>query len=311
MKLALCLLGSCLLFGCGTDGPNWVPGFDPGDAPQGYTRFVTPTVTNIKPGADLEWCQWVADADTVARDVMAVQGLQSATGHHAVLYATTAIKKIGESHECTVDDMIPISFVGAIGGEGNAGDAAALPEGLNFRLPAGQALMLNSHWLNTTDEPVDGQAVIDVKFEPASDTRVIADLFANNGDMIEIPANGTQTLDVNCVMPHDMSFAMVTNHMHNYGATAYTEIVRTNGAKEMIVEDPVWSPEEQFSPRYQRFSKDAPKVLHAGDTLHTHCEWKNTTATPQYFPDEMCVGTGFYFPSQGQIVCENGSFGGR
>ena len=64
--------------------------------------------------------------------------------------------------------MLHISFVGAIGGEGTATSAAKLPDGLNFRLPAGQALMINTHWLNATDNTVDGQAVIDVKFADAT-----------------------------------------------------------------------------------------------------------------------------------------------
>ena len=53
---------------------------------------------------------------------------------------------------------------------------------------------------------------------------------------------------------------------------------------------------------------EAPKVAHAGDTFHTHCEWQNTTAKTLAFPDEMCTGVGFYFPSQGQIACTEGSW---
>lgn len=313
MRLALCVAGT-MLFGCGAgaDDPQWVADFHPAAAMPGYTRFVSPTVKDIQPGADVEYCQWVAPPKGASLDVLDLTGLQSITGHHAVLYATTETDfPVGESHECTVDDMISISFVGAIGGEGTGNSAALLPPGLNFRLPAGQALMINTHWLNATDEPVDGQAVLDVKFAPASDSRVIADLFANNGDSFTVPANGTATHDVNCVLPQDLNFAMVTNHMHTYGTMAYSELVHANGTKEMLVEDPVWSPEEQFNPRYKQFSVESPKVAHAGDTFHTHCEWNNTTSRAQLFPDEMCDGIGFYFPSHGQLVCENGQFSTR
>ena len=86
-------------------------------------------------------------------------------------------------------------------------------------------------------------------------------------------------------------------------------IVRQDGTKESVVTDEQWVQEEQFNPKYQKFSVDAPKVVHAGDTLHTHCEWQNSKATSEFFPDEMCVGFAFYFPGNGQITCENGGWG--
>lgn len=303
-------LAVAILVGCGTDpGTQWVDNFNPPAVEDGYTRFVTPTIKDIEPGANIEWCQWVADPSTVDRDVMDVKGWQSATGHHAVLYATTATNfKVGESHECTTEDMLHIGFVGAIGGEGTGTDAAKLPDGLNFRLPAGQALMINTHWLNALDNPVDAQAVMDVKFTPASSDHTIADLFANNGDLFQIDPGQTATYDVNCTIQRDINLAMVTNHMHNYGTSVYSELVHQDGTKTMLVTDEQWMAEEQFNPKYQRFSVSAPMQAHAGDTFHTHCEWNNTTTTLKAFPDEMCAGVGFYFPGSGQITCENGGW---
>ena len=82
--LALVLLG---VVGCGTDdGTAWVANFNPPASPAGYTRFVSPTIKAIAPGADVEYCSWIADPSMTARDVMDVVGSQSPTGHHAVLY---------------------------------------------------------------------------------------------------------------------------------------------------------------------------------------------------------------------------------
>jgi hypothetical protein len=286
-----------------------VADFAPPALAPGYTRFVTPTVSDLQPGDNVEYCQWVAAASSQAKDVLAIDGAQSRTGHHATIYATTETQfAVGESHICTTDDMLSITFVGAIGGEGTGAASSHLPDGLYFRVPAGQALMVNTHWLNATDDVVDGQAVVDLKFDKASDQRVIADLFANNGDTFEIASGQTNSYDVNCTLPQDMNIAMSGNHMHNYGASAYTELVHADGSKQMVVADPMWSPEMQFNPHYLPFSLDAPLVARAGDTYHTHCEWTNTTSKTQYFPDEMCVGFSYYFPSQGQIVCENGGW---
>ncbi|HUJ57418.1 MAG TPA: hypothetical protein VLX92_02965 [Kofleriaceae bacterium] len=303
-------LGIALL-GCGTDSPseNWVPNFHPPSKPSGFTRYITPTVTDITPGYNQEWCQWVAGPSDQAQDVLALAGYQSPTGHHAVLYATTETNfPVGESHICTTDDMLSISFLGGIGGEGTGGTNTLLPDGLYFRLEAGQAMMANTHWLNATDDTVEGQAVIDIKMAPESDQRTAADLLANNGDTFQINAGGMTSYDNSCLVKEDLNLAMVTNHMHQWGFSIYTEVIHTDGTTDMLRSDPAWSPEWAFNPQYTLYSLDVPKVVHAGETIHTHCEWMNTSANTLLFPDEMCDGIGFYFPGHGMITCEDGTW---
>src|SRR5580693_6597302 len=106
----------CVVAACATHGPDYISGFDPPSVEAGYTRYVTPVVDNIMPGDDVEYCQWVAPSADSDQDVLAFSGEQSATGHHAVLYATTETNfAVGESHLCTTDDMLSISFIGGIG----------------------------------------------------------------------------------------------------------------------------------------------------------------------------------------------------
>jgi hypothetical protein len=301
---SLVLVGA---FGCAAKGPDLIPGFDPPPAPDGYTRYVTPVVHDIKPGDNVEYCQWVSAPAEQAQDVVDFTGLQSATGHHAVLYATTETQfAVGESHICTTADMLSISFIGGVGAEGNGG--TKLPDGLYFRLPVGQALMVNTHWLNATDKTTEGQAVLDLKFTPPDPSHVTADLFANNGDTFTIPPGAPTPYDVSCTLAKDINLAMVSNHMHTNGTSAYTEVVHADGSKEMLVDDTAWAGDQQFYPNWTYYSEAAPKVLHAGDTVHTHCEWQNQTSQTLQFPDEMCVGTGFYFPGNGSLECDDGSW---
>jgi hypothetical protein len=309
MKSTLFVLVGVTAIGCGTNGPDYIAGFDPPAAKSGYTRYVTPVVDGIKPGDDVEYCEWVAPAATEDQDVLDFTGDQSATGHHAILFATTETNfKVGESHICTTDDMISVSFIGAITGATGNG-LTRLPDGLFFRLRKGQALMVNTHWLNTTDKTVEGQAVVDVKFGPADTSHTIADIFANNGDQFSIPANQPATYDVSCTFPQDVNFAMVANHMHGNGTTAYTEILHTDGTKTMLRQDTSWASDEQFNPIYTVYSLAQPYTVHAGETMHTHCEWQNQTGKELLFPDEMCAGNGFYFPGNGLTACDDGTWG--
>ncbi len=296
-----------LVGACGTNsGPDYIAGFDPPPVMEGFTRYVTPVVKDITPGTDAEWCQWVTPPSDTTQDVLAFMGAQSETGHHAVLYATTETNfAVGESHICTTADMLSISFIGAIGGEGNS-SVYELPTGLNFRLQAGMALMANTHWLNSTDKTVEGQAVLDVQFEPADPSHTVADSFVNIGDTFDMPPSAPYTYDVTCPIQSDLNIAVMADHMHGLGVSAYTEVLHADGTKDMLVDDTSWTSDEQFKPNLVYWTEANPYVMHAGDQVHTHCSWDNTTNASVEFPTEMCVGTGFYFPGNGELVCDDG-----
>jgi len=306
------------LVGCGMGEPppaepsQFVAGFSPKAVTEGYTRMVAPPVVGIKPGTDDEYCQWVAAPALEDRDVISVIGQQSLGGHHAVLYASTNTKfPVGETHICTEDDMVSFSFLGAIGGEGNATDLTALPEGLYFRLRKGMALVINSHYVNSTPRAIDGQAIIDVKFGDASPGHMVADLFANNGAGFAIKPGESATYDVNCVLQRDMNFAMVTNHMHGYGTYAMSELIHKDGTKELLTVDETWPSERKFNPKYAVFGIKGAKVGKKGDTYHTQCKWHNSTTGLLAFPSEMCAGVGFYFPGDASLACVDGLWSTR
>ena len=91
---------------------------------------------------------------------------------------------------------------------------------------------------------------------------------------------------------------MMSNHMHEYGISATTEVVRADtGAVEVLRHDPTWEYEMQFNPLYQMWSAENPFVLRVGDTLRTSCTWHNSTEQAIAFPREMCIGAGFALAS--------------
>lgn len=314
MTLGWCVVA--MLAACGSEeqppasDSQFIAGFAPAALQPGYTRFISPPVKSLPPGTNEEYCQWVALPADQDRDVLSLMGVQSRGGHHAVLYASTRMQPVGESHVCTEDDMVSFSFLGAIGGEGMATDLAGLPSGLFFRLRKGLSLVINGHYLNASPNTIDGQAVIDVKFADPSPDHTVADLFANNGAGFSVDPGETASYDVNCKLEQDMSFAMLTNHMHEYGISAMSELIKSDGTHVELVNDSVWPPEQKFNPRYVRFSKTEPMLAKKGDVYHTRCTWKNTTGSTLAFPSEMCAGVGFYFPGHGMISCGDGGWSG-
>jgi hypothetical protein len=282
-------------------------------------------VRDVAPGDDVTYCQYVMAPFDHDVDVLDVGGYQSDFGHHAVAFTYTpaAGEQPGSNLPCmgTEFNMDPNatatatgsqgSFLGAVGGAGTDGKSAtALPDGVAFRLNAGQGVMLNVHYLNTGDQVIDGDAVVDLKFADTDPTRKIAAMFININMGFQLPPNGPTTSTIDCVAQSDVQFIMMTNHMHEYGTSVTTE-VRLAGATtfDIVHEDPVWTYDMQFNPNYSRFAVDTPFVLHTGDTLRTTCNWDNTTTNALQFPREMCLGVGFALTTGSNPtvpVCANG-----
>ncbi len=302
---------------CGSNGSTgtnppatpspYIDGFNPAPVADGYTRFVTPEIDGLAAGSDTLYCQWLAPPAAEDQDVLDLSGMQSKYGHHVVLYASTESYPVGKSKVCDTADMESVRFLGAIGGEGNAGATRGLlPPNVAFRLLKGQALMANVHFLNTGTATIQGQAVLDVKFAAPSPTRQSAQMFVNLGTSFSIPPDSHTAYDVSCPVGQDLSFYVFSDHMHQHGTSAMTEIIHADGTKNTIVNDTTWTADMQFNPKFVSFPQQL--VIHKGDVVHTHCNWTGDTTKTLGFPDEMCVGIGFFQGAGDQVVCSDGSW---
>jgi hypothetical protein len=101
-----------------------------------------------------------------------------------------------------------------------------------------------------------------------------------------------------------MQFFAITNHMHAYGTSVYTEVIHANGSKATIVDNRTdWTSDMEFNPKYAVWPATALLSINKGDTVHTHCEWTNTTGKAMQFPDEMCVAAGFNMTPGAGVNC--------
>lgn len=282
--------------------------FHPPPPAPGFQRIVAPVVEGIKPGTDQMFCQYVFGALDRDVDVLSVEGYQSKYGHHIIAYASSVNAPLGTSRICNTEDNTQIgAFLGGIGGD--AGAAVNLPEGVAFRLPKGSSIMLNTHFLNTGHDTVNGEGVLDVKFAEADPNRTLAALFVNINLGLNVAPQTQSTADATCTLAQDMKVLMFTNHMHSLGTSAFTEVTSPGGEPRMIHEDPRWTYEMQFNPSYSNWSVNAPFELKQGDVMRTHCVWNNTSTNAVKFPDEMCVGFAFFL-SQANVspTCINGTW---
>lgn len=316
MQLRAPLSIACLFYvACGSSTMDNPPppsaGFSPKPVAEGFTRFVLPTIPAIGSGSDVQKCQYIAGPSDSDRYVTIVDGQQSKGGHHIVLYANQKSEPVGTSRDCTGDDTLSIAFLGAYGGEGNSTGAAPVPEGVAFKLPKGQALMTSTHFINASQEAVDGQSVLDVKYVDVATVKQVANNFANLSVAFKIPAGQTASLDVSCKFTKDLSFFRMANHLHEWGKSAYTEVIRADGKRELLTRNDTWQKEMTFNFPFATWPLDKLLVIKKGDTVVTHCAWTNTTTRDLTFPDEMCVVFGFYIPGDGpQVSCVDNNWDG-
>src|SRR5262249_52488215 len=73
--------------------------------PAGGYQAILPIVRALAPGADSEYCTWTDVVTDGAIDMRQVQGYQTLSGHHIVIYWTTVRQPPGTTRLCTEDDM--------------------------------------------------------------------------------------------------------------------------------------------------------------------------------------------------------------
>lgn len=250
----------------------------------GYKRFVAPPVP-VPAGTTDDWIQWVAGPMDQDYDVISLKGAQSKGGHHALMLSIGEGNEPGFTRKYSERDQLTSSSVGGIGAEGNV----AIPEGVVFRLKKGRYLAIQSHYLNVTDQDIQGETYIDIKMTPRDETNTVAGHFAATTINISLPPKAASTLDIHCDVKEDLPILRMTNHMHYAGRSTFTEYTDPTGTTKMLKKDDVWSQDWALAPNYDNFPVAAPLVIPAGSKIHTQCTWNNETDKTLTFPEEMCV----------------------
>lgn len=275
--------------------------YAPGPLAPGYQRFEAEPV-DVPSGTSTDWAQWVGGPLEQDYDVIDITGGQSVSGHHAILYATIEAQPSGFTRLWKDEDQTLTRIMGGVGGEGGAN--VDLPEGVVFRVKKGSYLLLQTHYLNTSDKLVVGRAHVDVKLGAVDPSHRVASIFANTTTAVTLPPRAQTVQDVHCDVKEDLKFIQFSNHMHYFGVSTYTEFTSPSGVTQMLKQDTTWAEDLALNPNLTHYPADAPLLVPAGSRLHTHCEWDNTSGAPVTFPAEMCVFFGFIF-SEADITCNS------
>lgn len=235
---------------------------------------------------------------------------QSPYGHHLQLMGTTlspvdaadeAVLDCTETSSLAMSDLEPLMLPTSTNYSSVDFD---LPDGMAVKLDHGQRYVLQSHWINTDDEPVRLQDAAIFTTVPVEAVETWAAPLVANHTTFEIPPGESASLSFDCAYDQDFNILALLGHMHEHGKSFATEVVDPQGDVERVYEIPEWEASYRDAAP-QDWYEAGELVLRAGDTLRTHCEWFNDTDTVLDFPAEMCVTVTVAYPSLTPVICSD------
>ena len=282
---------------CGDDATPADPDATP-EAPRIHLEMTT----TIAPGAEVEHCKFVTVPDAwVSRDAIDF----SQGSHHVLVYQTpyatiptqkddgTPVDTSGV-FDCSSGPTDGWSVTKLVGGSQNAnGDSLlAFPPGIGIRI--GGVLMINAHYINATDTPLEPTVAIDLFTLDAGEVTQEGDILFLYNPLIGIGPNATARARMSCPVYTDITIANAQSHMHARGI-GYAAAV--DDAAPFYVNDR-W--EHVPVQRYENF------VVSAGARLDYYCDYRNTESHPVYqgprSTDEMCMLIGSYYPADARTA---------
>lgn len=259
-------------------------------------------IVDIEPGDDVTFCtftDYIVQEPTIFGETF---GAQSPMGHHGILQYVSEPK---EPHTGSCSGMDGPIMLGGTAGK-DVANSAKLPVNYGVEVPAGAQLVINHHWINTSEEVVSGQTMVLARQLPTGGDTVKAGSLPMIGLGWEIPAQGKLEYTSECTYQEDVKYVIALGHMHEWGKHISIEIERAGGDIEPLISED-WTPEAATTAGGGNiWSLEDPYVIRKGDTVRLTCQWENTTNEAVGFPREMCIFFGNTIDSN--YFCANGNW---
>lgn len=274
-------------------------------ASQADIVFDTPTLT-IPAYTERMYCYFLTyEGPTVA--VVRGRGTQNSKYGHHVLPALSSVSEDeypdGSVVDCTEQwiDAEPMIEVTDFSGEGSF--SFEFPDGLGRKLESGQRIMLNTHHINTTENPIEVNDRIELYVESTESIDTFVAPFWHSPPNLYIPV-GEQTISHTCEITQDLKFLYIMGHMHEHGLHFYVDHHRLDGTTERIYAVEAWDPVYKDVPPVTYFDLDTFSILE-GESITTTCVYNNDESDALEFPAEMCTTIGIIYPAEEAFECYN------
>lgn len=172
-----------------------------------------------------------------------------------------------------------------------------LPEGVAFRLRAGEQLLVQTHFVNVGSLETSGEGKVVMNLQDADPGTITAHagaLFGQDRDVF-VPALSDATQSATCTFPNDLGMIAQTGHYHFRGKRFSTFRWDAGQRGETI-----YNHEGYDDPLFEVYTPAIPFA--AGQGLEWECYWENPTDVDYKFGpftdiNEHCNLFAFYYPT--------------
>ena len=289
------------LTACGSteDGSDPAPTEESGD-------FLTFSTGEFEiPAGDSFTCFYTNTFTDRELSVIGASGSQGPGGHHILAYYAEQEHELGH-HECVDSEMVNLHQIAGASGKGTAseGSVLSLPDGLALKVPAGKQLVLQAHYINTSGAPMKVNDTVGLKLVDPATVKSYVNYFVTLDEKFKIEPNAALTRVSTCKLDRDFDMVIILGHMHELGKHYTLETIDADGKSLEKIRDDEWLPSYSSHPPISNFPMDAPYHLSKGTILRQTCSWDNTTPETVLFPREMCLAFSYYFPGDGDLICD-------
>lgn len=269
-----------------TTGATTGSGGAPGD-----TLTLKMDTFTVPPGGEVYKCQDFANPfGGVDTDVSAFESHMTGGSHHLLLFYKDGAVDSPE------EDCKPFEFAATPYSTQLPDDSLEFPAGVAAQIPTNKGFRLQSHYLNTTSQPLEAHVELTFHLaKPGTVTDHAGVLFVVE-PQFSIAPNSTQVVNHTCTLPFDMNLIKAGSHMHKHG----THFDATIGA-EKIFETTTWD-----EPKPALFAP--AKAVKGGDKLDFNCTFVNNSPNTLTFGEsaesnEMCIFVSSFYPAPaGQVT---------
>ncbi|HKE19780.1 MAG TPA: hypothetical protein VKB80_33115 [Kofleriaceae bacterium] len=266
---------------------------------------LTSTRRTIDPGEDRELCEAVRlpGGPDQEYDVNHFELAMTRGSHHLIVAAIQP----GSETEAGVRDRDVVDCVGPTG-FGEDIDIVtgaqlpyydeAYPDGVGKVYRGGQYLVLDYHYFNATDVPIDARVAINLHTTGAASIEKVMSLLAFANLDIETPAGETRSFPTDCRADDDVMVYKLMRHTHRWGTDFPVEYAGGARDGELIYTSASYEDPD--------FIFEEPVRVAAGEGFRFTCSYDNTTSEALRFgvkaTDEMCILFGLVFSPTGREV---------
>lgn len=280
--------------------------FEANPDPTRFFRVYTPPMT-LQPQSEHIICTYLDVTLEEELYFKSTRGQQMAGGHHSAVFYANSPSGNFEPHECTDAEMT--NFLFAAGAGGGGGQDTVLPPGTALRIDAGRQIVIQSHYINSSNEVRVVMDAVDLERTTQAESPNVVDPFAMiDSDFVVPPRSDDYTRVTNCRMDREVDIYLLLGHTHDYGSLFTFELLRNGGETSEMLYHATDGPLLRDNPEIRQFGA-TPVHLGVGDVLRMTCRWNNTTSHELVWPEEMCVALMYYGPGQGWMTCGDGDEG--